>query len=349
MLTAVSVPATGVIDKSEENVPEKEVKVEAPGAAVSDELAVDAGVPVTVAVRDMTDEALGANVTTPVIEGEEDADGLAVSEIVSSALTDCVVETVLVLDGRTIDFVAVAVDVALAVARLVLVSVPIGDPDGDFIAVDVDETQAVGEDVVDGVCVPDPEDEIEEIAEAVVELVDVTVADVEIDAIFVELKVAVALTDSVNDIVVEAWGVSVAVTFEETVFAPEIEVELELEGDDDGDAVTELQPDGEMDTFEVAERIVLEDEVRVGVRDRRTESVAKLGVDVTVADTDTVPDGGAIVALFITEAVMFIEADAKEDTDFAGDCVPENLAVAVTLADPEGEPDSTLDCDDESV
>jgi len=83
----------------------------------------------------------------------------------------------------------------------------------------------------------------------------------------VELTVTVALTDSVNDFVVEACGVSVAVTFEETVFTPEIEVELELEGDDDDDAVTELQPEGEIDTFEVIERIVLEDELGLGVRD----------------------------------------------------------------------------------
>ena len=51
---------------------------------------------------------------------------------------------------------AVAVEVVLTVARLVLVSVPIDDPDDDFNAVVVDETQALGEDVVDGVIVPEP-------------------------------------------------------------------------------------------------------------------------------------------------------------------------------------------------
>ncbi len=182
----------------------------------------------------------------------------------------------------------------------------------------------------------------------VVELVDVTVADVERDAMVVELTVTVTLTDSVNDFVVEACGVSVAVTFKETVFTPEIEVELELEGDDDDDAVTELQLEGEIDTFEVTERIVLEEELGVGVRDCTTESVAKSGVDVTVADTVIVPDG-AIVALFITVYVFFVDADANEDNDITGDCVFERLAVLDTLEEPDADPDSKLDGEEVSV
>ena len=164
----------------------------------------------------------------------------------------------------------------------------------------------------------------------------------------VELKVTVMLTVSVNDFVVEVRGVSVAVTFKETVFTPEIEVELVLERDDNDDAVTELQPEGEIDTFEVIERIVLEEELGLGVRDCTAESVAKSGVDVTVADTVIVPDG-AIVALFTTEDVMFVDADANDDNDITGDCVFERLAVLDTLEEPDAEPDSKLDGEDVSV
>ncbi len=73
---------------TEDNVPEKVVTDEAPETAVLEELAVVAAVLVMDGVRDRTDETLGANVMTPVIEGEVDTDGLEVSEFVASALAD---------------------------------------------------------------------------------------------------------------------------------------------------------------------------------------------------------------------------------------------------------------------
>ena len=84
----MSVPAIGVIEITEDNVPEKVVTDEAPATAVLEELAVDAVVLVIDGVRDRADEALGANVMTPVIEGDVETEGLEVSEFVSSELTD---------------------------------------------------------------------------------------------------------------------------------------------------------------------------------------------------------------------------------------------------------------------
>jgi hypothetical protein len=86
--TAVPVPATGDVEITGENVPEMLVKKDASGAAVADGQFVDAIVPVMDGVRDRTGEAVGAKVMTPVIEAEVDTEGLAVSENVSSALTD---------------------------------------------------------------------------------------------------------------------------------------------------------------------------------------------------------------------------------------------------------------------